>query len=58
MGGLAAYADVIIANEEDCQKALGIGIEYDPGKGVIDRDGYRRLTGDVVTRYPKRASSP
>ena len=52
MGELAAYADVIIANEEDCQKALGIGIEYDPGKGVIDEDGYRRLTGEVLERYP------
>ncbi len=52
MGELAAYADVIIANEEDCQKALGIGIEYDPGKGIIDQEGYRKLTGEVLKRYP------
>jgi 2-dehydro-3-deoxygluconokinase len=52
MGELAAYADVIIANEEDCRKALGIGIEYDSGKGVVDEDSYRRLTGEVLERYP------
>jgi 2-dehydro-3-deoxygluconokinase len=52
MSELFKYVDVGIANEEDCQKALGIGIEYDPGKGVIDEEGYRRLTGEVLTRYP------
>ena len=47
MGELAAYADVIIANEEDCQKALGIGSEYDPGKGVIDE---KKATGSSPGR--------
>jgi 2-dehydro-3-deoxygluconokinase len=55
MGELAAYADVIIANEEDCQKALGIAIEFDPAKGVIDEDSYRRLAGQVIERYPGAA---
>jgi 2-dehydro-3-deoxygluconokinase len=52
MPGLVAGADVIIANEEDCQKALGIGIDIDPSSGTIDRAGYERLAGDVTARYP------
>jgi len=52
MGELAACADVIVANEEDCQKALGIGIDCDPSTGVIDEESYRRLTGEVLRRYP------
>ena len=52
MGDLVTFADVIVANEEDCQKALGIGVEVDPGSGVIDRSRYERLTGEVLSRYP------
>ncbi len=52
MPGLTERADVVIANEEDCQKALGIGVDIDPSKGVIDRAGYERLAGDVTARYP------
>jgi 2-dehydro-3-deoxygluconokinase len=52
MGELVKAADVIVANEEDCQKALGIGAEVDPGKGVIDRSRYERLTKEVLSRYP------
>jgi 2-dehydro-3-deoxygluconokinase len=52
MGGLVEYADVIIANEEDCQKSLGIGLDIDPSAGVIDQARYERLTGDVLKRYP------
>jgi 2-dehydro-3-deoxygluconokinase len=52
MGGLVEYADVIIANEEDCQKSLGIGLDIDPGTGVIDQSRYEKLTGDVLERYP------
>jgi 2-dehydro-3-deoxygluconokinase len=54
MGELAGYADVIIANEEDCQKALGLtAVQSDPGKGIIHEDGYRRLAGEVLERYPE-----
>jgi 2-dehydro-3-deoxygluconokinase len=52
MGELTDYADVIIANEEDCQKSLGIGLDIDPGTGIIDQARYERLTGDVLKRYP------
>ncbi len=52
MGELVDYADVIIANEEDCQKSLGIGLDIDPGSGVIDQARYEKLTRDVLKRYP------
>ena len=36
MGELTRYADVVIANEEDCQKALGISADVDVGGGKLD----------------------
>lgn len=46
------YADIIIANEEDCQKALGIEIDVDLGAGHIDEKKYKRLTEHVLQTYP------
>ena len=44
--------DVVIANEEDCQKALGIGIDVDVHSGELDREQYKSLTEKVMARYP------
>lgn len=52
MGDLAAYADVIVANEEDCQKSLGIGVDRDYGPGEIDQAYYERLAADVLQKFP------
>ena len=52
MGELVGFADVIIANEEDCQKSLGVGTDIDPGSGIIDQRRYEKLTRDVLTRFP------
>jgi 2-dehydro-3-deoxygluconokinase len=52
MGGLVELSDVIIANEEDCQKSLGIGTDIDPGTGIIDQRRYEKLTREVLTRFP------
>ncbi len=52
MGDLVTYADVIVANEEDCQKSLGIGIDADFTSGAIDESNYERLTGEVLKQYP------
>lgn len=52
MGDLVTFADVIVANEEDCHKSLGIGIDTDFKSGAIDESRYERLIGDVLTRYP------
>lgn len=57
MPGLVRLADVGIANEEDCQLALGIGLGSDGDRqeidrGVIDTDRYRLLCEKVLAAYP------
>ena len=49
---LVAFATVGIANEEDCQKALGIDIDADVKSGTIDRDKYRALADRVLGAFP------
>jgi 2-dehydro-3-deoxygluconokinase len=56
MGELIKYADVAIANEEDCQMALGIHVDVDVHSGQLDRDAYRRLTDAVLNAYPNLQS--
>jgi 2-dehydro-3-deoxygluconokinase len=53
MRGLAALADVVIANEEDIQ--LGLGIEApgaDPSKGELAADTYRLLAERAKMELP------
>ena len=57
MTELVATADVGIANEEDCQRALGITIEFngmanDIEIGHLDPDNYRRLCEKVLSTFP------
>jgi 2-dehydro-3-deoxygluconokinase len=52
MPEFARLARVLIANEEDCQKALGIGSEAGVERGPLDRGRYERITGEVMRRYP------
>ncbi len=53
MRELAKYVDVVIANEEDVQKSLGItvdGVEVE--SGALDRSKYRILSDKVLREYP------
>lgn len=52
MSELAAYADVIIANEEDIQKSLGISADVDVTSGKLDTKAYKNLAEKVKTAYP------
>jgi 2-dehydro-3-deoxygluconokinase len=52
MTELAKYADVVVANEEDCQKSLGITIDVHVEGGELDRDKYKELTDKVLSAYP------
>jgi 2-dehydro-3-deoxygluconokinase len=54
MPGLAALADLLLANEEDCQKALGLGAAPGPS-GRVEREDYEALTASVMTAYPNLA---
>ena len=52
MTELTKYADVLIANEEDVQKSLGITIDVDVESGNIDSDKYHQLSDKVLETYP------
>lgn len=52
MRELVKYVDVIVANEEDCQKSLGIKAEVDVEGGELNVDKYEQLTSTVLEAYP------
>ena len=52
MRELVKYCDVVIANEEDCQAALGIEADVDVHAGTLDEKAYRALAEKVVKAYP------
>lgn len=52
MPGIVELVDIGIANEEDCQKSLGIGADIDTTSASLARDGYEALTNRVVERFP------
>lgn len=51
MDVMAQYSDVLIANEEDVQKSLGIKIDVDVESGVIDNAKYKILGDKVLEKY-------
>jgi 2-dehydro-3-deoxygluconokinase len=53
MSELVKYVDVVIANEEDCQKALGISVESTNVEAAeLNLDSYKKLTEKVFAKYP------
>jgi 2-dehydro-3-deoxygluconokinase len=52
MAELTRFVDVCIANEEDCQMALGIKSETDVESGELQHETYKQLTDQVLTAYP------
>jgi len=52
MREIVSHATVGIANEEDCQKALGIEIGADVSKGKLDVDRYAELAERVLGEFP------
>jgi 2-dehydro-3-deoxygluconokinase len=52
MRELVAQAHVGIANEEDCQKALGIDVDVDVESGALETDKYRALANQVLQAFP------
>ena len=52
MGELAKYIDVAIANEEDCQKSLGVTVDVHVEGGELDRSKYEELSKKVLATYP------
>ncbi|MFO7636031.1 MAG: sugar kinase [Clostridia bacterium] len=52
MPELVKHVDVGIANEEDCQKSLGIDIPADVDKGHLETEDYRALAEKVLETFP------
>ena len=52
MPELVKHVDIVIANEEDVQMALGIQADADVHSGQLDRAQYEALTVKVLTQYP------
>jgi 2-dehydro-3-deoxygluconokinase len=52
MGELVKYADIVMGNEEDCQKSLGVKVDVDVESGRLQTEKYRELTDRVLSLYP------
>jgi 2-dehydro-3-deoxygluconokinase len=52
MSELAKHVDVAMANEEDCQKSLGIKAAVDVESGKLDIAKYEALSAAVLEAYP------
>jgi 2-dehydro-3-deoxygluconokinase len=52
MSELFRFVDIGVANEEDCQMALGIHVDVDVHSGKLERDQYRKLAETVLGQYP------
>ena len=51
MSEMAQYIDVMIANEEDCQKCLGIELDVDVTSGKLDTAKYEVLARKIMATY-------
>ena len=52
MSEVASYVDVLIANEEDCQKCLGIELDVDVTSGKLDSRKYKLLADKIMVQFP------
>ena len=52
MQDLVKYVDVGIANEEDCQKSLGVSADVDVHTGELDTAKYEALSQKMMDIYP------
>ncbi len=52
MRDIVSHVQVGIANEEDCQKALGIDVHVDIGSGALEEEKYRVISQRVLEAFP------
>jgi len=52
MGELVKYVDIVIGNEEDCQKSIAVKVDIDVESGKLQTEKYRELTDKVLNLYP------
>ncbi len=53
MNELVRFVDVGIANEEDCQKSLGVEVDIDVESGELDTAKYELLSAEMLNRFPR-----
>ena len=52
MSEITSFADVIIANEEDCQKSLGLKCGSNVEGGKLEAEDYKKLSDSLLAAYP------
>ncbi|PQA85979.1 sugar kinase [Hyphococcus luteus] len=52
MTELVKFVDVGVANEEDCQKSLGISVDVEVESGELDTKKYEALSAKVLELFP------
>ena len=52
MGELVKYVDIVIGNEEDCQKSLKVKADIDIESGELKVNKYQELTDKILGLYP------
>ncbi|PWJ71331.1 2-dehydro-3-deoxygluconokinase [Ruminococcaceae bacterium R-25] len=52
MTEMTKYADIIIANEEDCQKSLGLKCESNVEGGKLEAEDYKKLSDSLMAQFP------
>ncbi|MBP5492143.1 MAG: sugar kinase [Clostridiales bacterium] len=52
MSEITKYTDIVIANEEDCQKSLGLTIDVAVESAELDTAKYEKLTSSLLAEYP------
>ena len=55
MRKVVKYADLLAGNEEDCQKALGVGAAVEVASGRLDPKVFEDLTARVMSEFPNLA---
>ena len=56
MTELVKFVDVGIANEEDCQKSLGISVDVDVESGELEIAKYEALTAKMLATFPNMST--
>lgn len=56
MTDLVKYVDIGIANEEDCQKSLGVTVDVDVESGELDTAKYEALSQKMLDLYPNMSA--
>jgi len=51
MGEIVKYVDVVIGNEEDYQKTLGISSDVNVESGELNKEAYKKISDQVLLKF-------